>query len=94
MKRNYMEQEILKLTPDGRLTMAEIDYLQVACNSHYKFYDDRANGYVAFKFSGIGRSAADAIVDVLNGIWERDKDFNPDQYWLLGSEDEEYVDVN
>lgn len=84
-----MNTEIYKEAYGGKITMGEINLIMLA--GKWKYYDDRANGIIAFHMIDLTREEADNLVDDLNGISEtEDGEFN----WYLGDPDEEYVYVD
>lgn len=85
--------EIFKECEDGKLTMEEVDLILIVSGKSFKFYNDRANGYIAFALdeTRCDRTDADILVNILNELCER---MHNEPNWFLGDEGEEYVFVN
>jgi ACT domain-containing protein len=86
--RTYNCSEIFK--EGTTLTMKEVNAIMVSSPS-FKFYEDNANGIVAFALEYNDEEKADELVDNLNKICE-EKGLGAD--WYLGDNEEEYVFVN
>ena len=85
--RTYNCSEIFK---EGiTLTMKEVDAILISSPS-FKFYEDNANGIVAFALEYNDDEKADNLVDRLNQICESN---GRPADWYLGDKDEEYVFV-
>ena len=81
--------EIFKECEDGKLSMEEVAVIK---DIYYRYFNDRANGYVAFALSNFySREDADNFVDKLNDICVK---LGEEPNWFLGDEEEEYVFVN
>lgn len=84
-----MKTEIYKVAYGGKITMGEINLIMRA--GKWKYYDDRANGIIAFHMADLTRDEADDLVDRLNVVSEVE---DGESNWYLGHPDEEYVYVD
>lgn len=83
--------EIFKECEDCKLRPTEMDLIMQWSDNSFRFYEDYANGYVAFALANCDREDADNLVGRLNRRCER-KGEEPN--WYLGEEGEEYVFVD